>query len=415
MKLVRMKLLWDLIAISLLSLVGAFGITNARAQNVNPSAQTSDGLTPKFIAGKPYSIAPGRTPGTFVVKWGDQSMTWTPKPWMEDRYRMMGPVYYSQWTQPGLPSPFEIPLDQRPNLSAEDFINRCYGENEYAPYAKNYWDSVVVKVYRPDGSLRGQTDMMETYSDMSMKNGFEYIPPSDQNKILRKYIWDYSAPDEVRGEGGVTTIFVDPKLAPQDTLYLPSVRKVRRLAGAVSSQYFPGLINRYEDVSHTNALPELNYKVVGYELFNPDPTQPQHRADYLPDIKRVDGAGDVAVIVEITPKAGVSWWYARRRYKCGLQEMNYFYDEAFDDNGKLLRRTEKSMMTGSQLHLGTPQGPPAPDWYQSWGMMSSQDFDTGFSSDAYVTVGGFNADLPRAVFSDSTLYREPRTLSEWLR
>jgi hypothetical protein len=47
--------------------------------------------------------------------------------------------------------------------------------------------------------------------------------------------------------------------------------------------------------------------------------------------------------------------------------------------------------------------------------MSVQDFDTGFTSDAYVTVGGFDADLPRAVFSDNTLYREPKTLEEWLR
>ena len=61
------------------------------------------------------------------------------------------------------------------------------------------------------------------------------------------------------------------------------------------------------------------------------------------------------------------------------------------------------MMTGSQLHIGTPNGPAAPDWYQSWGIMSVQDFGTGFSSDAYVTDGGFDADLPRAIFGDNTL------------
>ena len=114
-------------------------------------------------------------------------------------------------------------------------------ENEYAPYAKNYWDSLVIRIYRPDGSLRGQTDMIEAYSDMSLKKGYEYISSADREKVLRKYIWTYTAPDEVKGEGGVTTTFIDPTLAPQDTLYLPSVRKVRRLAGAVSSQYFPGL------------------------------------------------------------------------------------------------------------------------------------------------------------------------------
>ncbi|HTY55726.1 MAG TPA: DUF1329 domain-containing protein [Candidatus Binataceae bacterium] len=380
-----------------------------------PANTNGDIPSPKMIAGKPYSITPGSEAGTYNVKWGDQSMVWKPKAYMEDKYKAMGPAYYAQWTQPGLPPPWDVPMDQRQNLSGAELMNRCYAENEYAPYAKNYWDSLIVKIYRPDGSVRGETDMIEAYSDMEMKKGLEYIPSSDQGRVQRKYIWTYTDPPEVKGESGVTTTFVDPKLPPQDTLYLPSVRKVRRLAGAVSSQYFPGLINRYEDVSHTNALPELNYKVVGFELFNPDPSKPQYKPDYLPEVKRVDGAGDVAVILEITPKPGVSWWYAKRLYKCGLQEMNYVYDDAYDDNGKLIRSTEKAMMSGSLLHMNSPTGPAAPDWYQSWGIMSVQDYTTGFTSDAYVTLGGFNADLPRAIFTDNTLYREPKNLNELIR
>jgi len=335
----------------------------ASAQTSGPSS-SGDYAPPKMIAGKPYSITPGSEPGTFNVKWGDQSMVWKPKPYMEEKYKAMGPAYYAQWTQPGLPPPWDLPIEKRSELSGAEVINRCYAENEYAPYAKNYWDSLVIKIYRPDGSVRGQTDMVEAYSDMEMKKGLEYISSSDQGRVLRKYIWTYTDPPEVKGESGVTTTFVDPTLPPQDTLYLPSVRKVRRLAGAVSGQFFPGLINRYEDVSHTNALPELNYKVVGFELLNPDPSKPQYKPDYMPEVKRVDGAGDVAVILEITPKPGVSWWYAKRLYKCALQEMNYVYDDAYDDNGKLIRSTEKAMMSGSQLHVGTPTGPAPPDWHR---------------------------------------------------
>ena len=63
-------------------------------------------------------------------------MTWTPKPWMEDRYRVTGPAYYAQWTQPGMPAPWDVPIDQRSDLSGDDLVNRCYAENEYAPYAE---------------------------------------------------------------------------------------------------------------------------------------------------------------------------------------------------------------------------------------------------------------------------------------
>ena len=69
---------------------------------------------------------PGKIPALIVVKWGDQSMTWTPKPWMEDEYRSTGPAYYAQWTQPDMPAPWEVPIDQRSSLSGADLVNRCY-------------------------------------------------------------------------------------------------------------------------------------------------------------------------------------------------------------------------------------------------------------------------------------------------
>ena len=371
---------------------------------------------PTMIAGKPYSITPGKDPGTFVVKWGDEQMLWKPKDYMQAKYKQMGPAFYALWTQKGMPLPWNLPVDQRASLTAARYIEMCNGTFEYAPYAKNYWDSVRVLIYRPDGSLRGTTDMLEMYADNSLGTNGEYFSSDEVNTVLRKYMWEYTNPPEVRGEGGVTTTFKDLSLPPQDTLYLPTVRKVRRLAGAVSKQYFPGLIYRYEDVSHTNPLPELNYKIVGFHLFNPTPDMSMsYNSDHVSDIKRVDGAGDVVVEIETTPKPGVSWWYAKRIIYCGLQEMAYLYDVAYDANGKVLRKSGHPIMTGEKLHMKTTDGPWAPDWYAAWGMMSVENFDTGFTSDAYIVTGGFNADLPNSFFTDSTLYRQPKSLLEWLQ
>src|ERR1700723_1665907 len=86
------------------------------AQNALPSNNGDDFMPPKMVAGKPYNIAPGTEPGTFNIKWGDQSMVWRPKPYMEEKYRTMGPAYYAQWTQPGLPPPWDLPLDKRSTL-----------------------------------------------------------------------------------------------------------------------------------------------------------------------------------------------------------------------------------------------------------------------------------------------------------
>ena len=57
-----------------------------------PANTNGDIPSPKMIAGKPYSITPGSEAGTYNVKWGDQSMVWKPNPYMEDKYKQMGPA-----------------------------------------------------------------------------------------------------------------------------------------------------------------------------------------------------------------------------------------------------------------------------------------------------------------------------------
>src|SRR5205814_9749849 len=111
--------------------------------------------------------------------------------------------------------------------------------------------------------------------------------------------------------------------------------KVRRLAGAVSKQFFPATILRYEDVSHVRALPDLDYKVVGFELWKADPkVHGQASSDYV-DIKGLDGAGDVAAVLEITPKPGVSWWYGKKKFWCGLMSLGWLANEAYDEKDTL--------------------------------------------------------------------------------
>ena len=77
------------------------------------------------------------------------------------------------------------------------------------------------------------------------------------------YEWIAIDPEEVRGQIRCHHRFLRTDEHPEDTWYTPTVRKVRRLAGAVSKQFFPGTIVRYEDVSHVRALPDLDYKIVG--------------------------------------------------------------------------------------------------------------------------------------------------------
>ena len=373
-------------------------------------------LVPTVIAGKPYSITAGETPGTYAVKWGNESMLWKPEPWMEPAYAKLGPYYYLQWLRKGLPYRWELPLDQRTRLTGPDYMSRCLAFTYYMADADNGWDQWEQKIYLPDGKLRTESKFFEAYGTPLFGRGLQYYSESEAKKVNRLYAWEAFAPEELRGEGGITTEYRDPNVIPEDLLYLPTVRKTRRLAGAVAQQYFPGTIFRYEDVTFNTALPQLNYKVVGFKLFDASQAKLHgYRADAYPEAKRIGDDGDVSVLVEITPKPGVSWWYARRVVSCGLMELALSQDQVFDAGGRLIRQSGQQVMTGSVLHMGSPDGPPAPDWWTTWGAESVEEFSTGFEQDAWVQTGGYNAPAPASWFTVDTLARQPMTLSQWIQ
>ncbi|WP_423961330.1 DUF1329 domain-containing protein [Candidatus Binatus sp.] len=375
---------------------------------------------PKVIAGKPYSVTKGESPGTWVVKWGDQSMLWKTQPWMEEREQKLGPAFLAQWTTPGLPMPFEVPIEKRDKIPATEWNDRSLTYSYYAPYYNNGWDWAPFSVLLPDGSVRTSGFDMEFYVGYANGLGKEYLSDSEiaANNLKRKYLWELVAPEELRGEGGVTTVFMDPTLVPEDTLYLPTVRRTRRLAGAIAKQYFPGTIYRYEDVSYTQALPQLDYKVIGFKLFDPPETLRGFNNQGAPaTVKRVSGAGDVVAIIQVTPKPGVSWWYAKRLEYAGLMGMCMYYSEEFDANGKQIRYFTHLPETGANpnLHMGSPTGPNnAPVWWTDWGVAIIVDLEGGFVQDGYVSVGGFDAKTSPNIFSETTLAAQPMTLVDWL-
>jgi len=213
-------------------------------------------------------------------------------------------------------------------------------------------------------------------------------------------------------------VAADPKLIPEDLLYLPTVRRTRRLAGAIAKQYFPGSIYRYEDVSYTGALPQLDYKVTGFKLFDPsDKLRGFNSEGYPATAKRISGAGDVVAILEITPKPGVSWWYAKRIEYLGLMMMCTYYSEEFDATGKKIRYYTHLPMSGSQgtLHVGGPSGPlNAPDWWLLWGAASVADLEGGFVADGWIETGGWNAKTSSGIFSATTLAAQSMTLIDFL-
>lgn len=409
-----------LIAVAALALgLLVLGGVSLNAASAQTTVQVPDvPPIPPVIAGKPYTVKAGDTPGTWVVKWGDESMVWKPQPWMEQRQQKLGPAFLAQWATPGLPMPFEVPIDKRDQTPVAQLPDRCLTYSYYGPYYDNGWDASPITVHLPDGSIRTSSLTLEFYSTFTGGYGKQYLANGNESNVMRKYLWELTSPEELRGEGGVTTVFTDPNMIPEDLLYLPTVRRTRRLAGAVAKQYFPGSIYRYEDISYSGALPQLDYKVIGFKLFDPsEKLRGFNAAGYPADLKRVSGAGDVVAIVQVTPKPGVSWWYAKRIEYMGLMAMATYYTEEYDANGKMIRYFTHLPMTGSNpnIHVGSPSGPnSAPGWWQIWGVASVVDLEGGFVMDGYIQTGGFNAPTSASIYSPTTLSAQPMTLTDWL-
>ena len=114
-----------------------------------------------MVAGKAYRVSPGEAPHTWEVRWGNETMLWQPRPWMEDSYKEQGPKLLMQWTKPGLPYPWELPIEKRHQLSASEYMDHCSTTMVAAPGNTNEWDNYKVVIYRPDGSVRETGEGLE--------------------------------------------------------------------------------------------------------------------------------------------------------------------------------------------------------------------------------------------------------------
>ena len=412
-----MKLLIGTITVSCCLILGALGVTFAQGANTAVTSYKENGpwgdtvTIPKEIAGKPYSITRGSQPGTYTVKWGDDSVVWQPKAFYEETLKNEGPGFYAKWAQKGMPYPWDVPLEKRAGLSADDLYDRCIAWNYYGSYYKggaDVWNNLVVK---PDGSLRETEHFLELYQAYVGDKNQNFLTPDERPKVSHKYMWIAVDPEEVRGQSGVTTDFYARDEHPQDTWYTPTVRKVRRLAGSVSKQFFPTTILRYEDVSHVRALPDLNYKVIGFQLWKAGPGMHGFEPNDYPEAKRTDGAGEPVAIIDIKPKPGVNWWYGERKFWCGLESLAFVHSEEFDQAGQPIRQIDRSMITGSEGKM--PNGQPGPDWYVTWGAEFVTDKKSGFRGDMWLSDLQIDPDWPQNMFSNDWLVREPRKLGFW--
>ena len=350
------------------------------------------GAAEQTIAGKTYSVTPGDQPGTFVCQWGDETVTWAPKPWHHPDYREVGPAIYDRWTQGGLPYPWEMPVEERVKQTGAEIHDRSYTALYFGEFGENYITRWSIDLVSPDGTRRDK----ELHEWMvSYRRNQAGLAQNEIGQVRAKYMFTFIAPNDFRGLGISTTIFHGDKFN-DEFLYTPAARRVRRLPQAARQDIIPGTIVRWEDFPQVKPFPDINYEVVGYTLYGGQPegtmgfTNPPATKGEEIGIG-IDGVCEPAYVLELTPKSG-SYWYAKQRRIVGIKTGSSWYEEVFDSKGELIRQRVNRRSPA----LGDPRLQNPDDVTEDWQMIWGQEFffqpTTGFRMDWYMNT--FWLDFP---------------------
>jgi len=343
-------------------------------------------------------------PGKFWVSWGEEKEKWEPKPWHDKELIEKGPVLYTEWLQP-MYYPYTIPLEEREKFTAFD----CQDTGGfYSPFAApDYEDVFDAHLYAPNAEYRRDKTGLEWVkwyrTSRQMAEGDPY----------KKYIFLFRSPRDLLKVGFLQIQYFGDK-EDDNYLYLPTVRKVRRLATANRQDVIGGLVLRNEQVGLSK--PIHNYKMIGSQLFKPPEDMFTLGAEGEPkdpdvNVKRLDGTGEPCWIYETTPFRE-DWWFAKQVNWMGIFSLILWRSDSYDREGRLIQRLMWPQMLDDRGDVPNPVGRKR---HLVWAVTPVKDYVTGFWMYAYGPERLLSPPIPDDFFNVQTLIIEPKTMDFYRR
>ena len=387
-----------------------------RGEPVAPVPEEGYVLEEEFF-GRPYRIWAGPKEGTFVVQYGDESFIWEPKPWHPPSLQKQGPVMYNRWTQPGLPYPWDYTMEERQTMPGTELHDRAYTSLYFSEFSINYMTHWAVDVTSPDGTPRNK-ELYEWLTSYRMDTSG--IAEDLVGKVRCNYSFAFTAPDDFRGLGIATTIYLGEKFN-DEFLYTPSSRKVRRLPQAARQDFIPGTIGRWEDFPQVKPFNDIDYVVTGTALYS-GPTAGQYGTTMDSKAEQVnigiDGIGEPAFVYELRPHSD-SYWYGMQRRMIGMKSLSSWNEEAYNHQGKLFRlRTNRRGVVAEDPRMRNKEGPfigPGGEMYHElqgweplWGGEYITQINSGFVMSWYMLEFWYDyPTMPRDIVNLENLRKEP--------
>ncbi|MFZ2063375.1 MAG: outer membrane lipoprotein-sorting protein [Candidatus Binatus sp.] len=324
-----MRWQWGLAAAVLIGSI----VVPALAADDNPAAP--GGVFSKMIGGKEWRVEPIAGTNNFKVTWGDKTVTWSPKPWQPRELQQQGPSYY--WKIFGEKTPYypmDKTMDERAKLDGQD-VERGWVLVEDTSQMLDWKGGFCFDIISAGGEVRTRCGI--EWKRAYLRPEYKAVRNSTTPPLLNKRFIVLTAPRSVRGIGFLTFVYDDPVKEQDGWLYLPSVRKVRRLATASKQDYFAGTPLRNEDLPQTSPY-NHNYKVLRLELMD-DPGPKQWGfgdSGWEKKEERLDGIGCPHWVVEVTPKES-DYWFAKKIQWVNMFTFGVDQEFAYDKNGEVIR------------------------------------------------------------------------------
>lgn len=325
----------------------------------------------QMIGGKEWRVERIGNTEKFKVKWGDEEVTWEPKPWQPPELQKEGPSWYWRMFAKTPYPPLDKTMDERAELDGYEAM-RGWVLVEDTSQMLDWKGGFCFDIISAGGGVRTRCgiEWKRTYLRDEWKEVYEGSSPPMLNKRFIVLI----APRSVRGVGFLTYVYDHPDREQDNWLYLPSVRKIRRLATASKQDYFAGTPLRNEDLPQTSPY-NHNYKIQKLALMgDPGPEQWGFgNSGWEKKEERPDGIGCPHWVVEATPKES-EYWFAKKIVWINMFTYGIDQEFAYDKNGDLIRI---GWYNHRPANLIDPNAPPS---YLIWNTDSFHDLRTGYKS-----------------------------------
>ena len=302
----------------------------------------------------------------------------------------LGDEVYGRWTKPNLPYPWDLSKEEREKLSAEEYMRRYFWGFGKQTYCKTYESCACFKLIDRRGHIRKKV-VKQWYIPYMYRKDSEAFKAG----IMGKALFLTVAPEDARGLAIMDWTYFDDKKSDDFWLYLPSLRKVRRMSEGSKQDSFMGSDLHNDDLFMN--VTEYNHKFLKSEIYKADENIFGLEKQNLN--KFVNGIGRDCWVIETKSKR--SWYYDKMLTWHDKDNFIIYKTLKYDKKGKLIITIAGTFI----IQAGVPYTSGAKDYYTFFNWFPANDLRSNHVTVAEQSTANWDIDFPEGIWSTRHMMR----------